>query len=352
MGVEVAGITKRFGALVAVDGVDLVIARGELLAVVGPSGCGKTTLIRIIAGLERPDAGEVRIGGRTATHLPPERRNVSIVFQNFALFPHMSVADNVAYGLKMRSFPRSERERRVNEALELVDLAGLGRRRPHELSAGQQQRVALARALAPRPHTLLLDEPLSALDASLRERLRLEIRRIQRELGITTILVTHDQEEALSIADRVAVMERGALVQVGEPWEVYDSPASPFVAGFIGKGSFVEAEVGGDGADLGPLGRVPKERLPGHIEPGPALAFVRPEFVRVEPADSGSQAALEFTATLLEVSFSGHICSLHLRAGGRPILATAPGHESPRFRAAVGNSLRLRVPLDALRWFQ
>ena len=233
-----------------------------MLAIVGPSGCGKTTLIRVVAGLETPDAGRVIIRGKDATSEPPERRNVSLVFQNFALFPHMNVAENVAYGLRWRRLARDEKERRVSEVLEMVGLSELRHRRPHELSSGQQQRAALARALAPRPETLLLDEPLSALDADLRDRLRLEIRRLQRELGITTILVTHDQEEALGIADRVAIMNQGALVQVGQPWQVYDTPASAFVARFVGRGNVIEATLTGSSAQLEPLGAVRERGFP------------------------------------------------------------------------------------------
>jgi len=360
MSVQVIGVTKRFGAVTAVDNVHLTVSRGELLAIVGPSGCGKTTLIRIIAGLERPDAGRVVLAGRDATHLPPERRNVSIVFQNFALFPHMTVEENVAYGLKWRGVARDERRRRVDEALALVGLEALRRRRPAQLSAGQQQRVALARALAPRPEILLLDEPLSALDADLRERLRLEIRRIQREMGITTLLVTHDQEEALSIADRIAVMNEGALVQVDEAWRIYDAPATRFVARFIGKGNLLEASVGPEGADLGPFGHVPADHLPAAVaaramaaSAAKAWVLIRPESVRVR-VDSEvtppAASALALDATLEDVTFAGASCTLHLRAGGRPLLATAPGHQAPHLRQRLGRPCRLWVPYDALRW--
>jgi len=375
---ELIGLTKRFGDVTAVDGVDLAVCDGELLAVVGPSGCGKTTLIRMIAGLETPDRGRVIIRGKDATALAPERRNVSIVFQNFALFPQMSVEENVAYGLRWRAISRAERERRVDQMLKLVGLSELRHRRPHQLSAGQQQRAALARALAPQPETLLLDEPLSALDADLRERLRLEIRKIQKELGITTILVTHDQEEALGIADRVAVMNQGRLVQVGEPWEIYDAPQSPFVARFIGKGALVEAALAQGSnsfADLGALGKVPLAHVPEALRGGAdALVLIRPEAVRLldavssgldgkvgSPAGPGASlpgwsgtpdepAGLTFDARLEDVTFAGQSCTLHLDAGGLRLSALCPGRLTPALKSRIGQRLRFSIPFDALRW--
>jgi thiamine transport system ATP-binding protein len=235
-------LTKRFGPVTAVEDLSLTVESGELVALVGPSGCGKTTTLRLIAGFEQPDEGEITLDGQSIVSLPPEARRVGIVFQNYALFPHMSVTQNVAYGLKFLKRPVDVR-RRVRELLELVDLVGLEHRKPAELSAGQQQRVALARALAPEPQVLLLDEPLSALDVQLRVRLRIEIKRLQRRLGITTLYVTHDQEEALAIADRVAVMSEGQLEQVGTPWAVYHEPASLTVARFIGRGNLLEGRV-------------------------------------------------------------------------------------------------------------
>ncbi|KAB0546212.1 ABC transporter ATP-binding protein [Pseudomonas argentinensis] len=219
---------------VAVDDLSLEIQAGETLAILGPSGCGKTTTLRLIAGLERPDAGQVLFAGRDVTSLPIERRDVGMVFQNYALFPNLNVADNIGYGLKVRKMPRAERERRCAELLELVGLQGYGHRAVHELSGGQRQRVALARAVAPRPRVLLLDEPLAALDAQLRERLRSELGQLLRELAITAVFVTHDQGEAMALGDRILVMERGRIAQLATPRALYQQPANAFVANFIG----------------------------------------------------------------------------------------------------------------------
>jgi thiamine transport system ATP-binding protein len=235
-------LTKRFGEITAVSDLTVTLQAGELLTLVGPSGCGKTTTLRLIAGFESPDGGEIELDGRSLLKTPPETRGVGIVFQNYALFPHMNVFDNIAYGLKFMK-ERPDKRQRVRELLELMELEGLEKRRPDELSAGQQQRVALARALAPNPKILLLDEPLSALDSQLRERLRLEIKRIQRELRVTTLYVTHDQEEALAISDHVAVMNQGQLEQIGTPWEIYHQPASLFVARFVGRGNLLQGRV-------------------------------------------------------------------------------------------------------------
>lgn len=242
--IELIGLGKRFGRVRAVSDFSLEIARGEMIALVGPSGCGKTTLLRMIAGFERPDRGDIRLDGKSVIGLEPERRRVGIVFQDYALFPHMSVARNIGYGLKFdHRLGKLDRERRIDELLDLVGLQGYRDRAPHELSAGQQQRIAIARAVAPRPDILLLDEPMSALDAMLREELRMEMRRLQRQLGITTLHVTHDQEEAIAVADRVAVMRNGALEQVGPPREVYLRPTTEFVAKFVGRGNLLGGTV-------------------------------------------------------------------------------------------------------------
>jgi putative spermidine/putrescine transport system ATP-binding protein len=228
------GVRKNYGHVVAVAGVDLVVNEGEFFTLLGPSGSGKTTLLRLIAGFERPDSGRIELGGRDVTSTPPYLRNTNTVFQDYALFPHMSVAENIGYGLRVKGIAGQEREKRVDRALEMVRLEGLGRRRPNQLSGGQRQRVALARAVVNEPEVLLLDEPLGALDLKLRQEMQIELKQIQKEVGITFVYVTHDQEEALTMSDRMAVMTSGQIEQIGSPVEVYERPATEFVAGFIG----------------------------------------------------------------------------------------------------------------------
>ena len=220
--------------MVAVAGVDLAIDEGEFFTLLGPSGSGKTTLLRMIAGFERPDSGRIELGGRDVTTLPPHLRNTNTVFQDYALFPHMTVAQNIGYGLRIKGTPKADRDRRVDRALQMVRLSGLGHRRPNQLSGGQRQRVALARAVINEPEVLLLDEPLGALDLKLRQEMQIELKQIQKEVGITFIYVTHDQEEALTMSDRIAVMSNGSIEQIGSPVDVYERPATEFVAGFIG----------------------------------------------------------------------------------------------------------------------
>src|SRR5262245_9044803 len=236
---ELQHLTKRYENFTAVREVNLDVAEGEFLVLLGPSGCGKTTTLRMVAGFITPTAGMIRLGGKDITVLPPWKRNTGLVFQSYALFPHMSVAQNVAFGLDMRKVPKPEIETRVKEALKLVRLEGLSERLPRQLSGGQQQRVALARALAIRPDLLLLDEPLSNLDAKLREQVRIEIKELQRKLGITTVMVTHDQEEALTVADRLVVMSEGSVRQIGTQRDLYERPADRFVAGFVGRSSLL-----------------------------------------------------------------------------------------------------------------
>jgi putative spermidine/putrescine transport system ATP-binding protein len=238
--IRLRGLVKRYGETAAVDGVDLDVRRGEFFTLLGPSGSGKTTTLRMIAGFERPDEGSVELAGEEVSGRPPFERDVNTVFQDYALFPHLSVADNIAYGLRVKKVPKPERRTRTDEALEMVRLPGLGGRKPAQLSGGQRQRVALARAIVNRPRVLLLDEPLGALDLKLRQEMQVELKRIQQEVGITFVYVTHDQEEALTMSDRLAVFNDGRIEQVGAPADVYEHPASEFIAGFVGVSNVLE----------------------------------------------------------------------------------------------------------------
>ena len=296
--VELRGLTKRFNSVTAVAGIDLTVEPGSFTTLLGPSGCGKTTVLRMVAGFVEPDAGSVHVGGRDVTTLPPDKRGVGLVFQDYALFPHMSVRRNVEYGLRMRRLPRAEREARVERVLAALDLTGMADRYPHQLSGGQQQRVALGRVMALEPQVLLLDEPLSNLDAQLRVRLRTELKELQRRLGVTAVYVTHDQEEALSLSDRVVVMEAGSVQQVGAPEEVYARPANRFVARFIGQANLLPVTaVGTDGAGRvrarwrgGELSlTLPDVRVPPAGTEG--VAVVRPERVALAAADGPAAAA-------------------------------------------------------------
>jgi spermidine/putrescine transport system ATP-binding protein len=285
--VELVGVSKRFGEVVAVRDLDLAIGRGEFFTLLGPSGCGKTTTLRMVAGFEEPSAGQVLIEGTDVVGVPPHRRPTNTVFQSYALFPHLSVVDNVAFGLRRKRVPKGEIDRRVREELGRVGLAREAKRRPAQLSGGQQQRVALARALVNLPKVLLLDEPLGALDLKLRKGLQVELKRIQREVGITFVYVTHDQEEALTMSDRIAVMNLGEVEQVADPEAVYERPATTFVAGFIGVSNLMPATVEPGGTvrlDHGPT--VPAPETNG-FRPGERChAVVRPEKLRLVPADS------------------------------------------------------------------
>jgi spermidine/putrescine transport system ATP-binding protein len=292
---EFHAVSKRYGDVTAVSGIDLAVPKGAFLAILGPSGCGKTTCLRMIGGFEQPSEGTVRIGGVTVNGVPAHRRPVNMVFQHYGLFPHLDVTQNVAYGLKQRRprMPGAEIGRRVEEALEMVRLSGFGPRRVHEMSGGQQQRVALARAFVNKPRILLLDEPLAALDRKLRSEMQIELLTLQRDLGITFILVTHDQEEALSMADLVCVMSAGRIRQIGSPQEVYDRPADLFVADFVGKVNRMDGLVENGSLRLADGTVLP---LPGAVRLGRATAALRPEAIRLRRAD-GTGTGLRGTAT-------------------------------------------------------
>ena len=294
--VRVVGVVKRFGEVEALAGVSLDVQPGEFLSLLGPSGSGKTTLMRVIGGFERPDAGTVELSGRDVTDTEPTRRDVNTVFQSYALFPHMTVEDNVGYGLKVRRVARAERRRRVAEALAMVRLDHATQRKPRELSGGMQQRVALARALINRPSVLLLDEPLAALDRKLREEMQIELRRLQRTVGTTFVYVTHDQDEALAMSDRIAVMKDGRIEQLGRPLHVYDEPDSLWVAGFVGKsnqiGGTVRATADSRVVVATDVGEIHADRPHGRLVPGDTVGVVvRPERVRIArgPASGPNQ---------------------------------------------------------------
>ena len=328
--IELIGVRKVFGAtdsVVAVDGADLTVADGELFAILGPSGSGKTTILRLIAGFEQPTAGVIRLGGRDVTALPPARRDTNTVFQQYALFPHMTVRDNVGYGLKLRKVPTAERRQRVDEALELVGLTSQADKRPRQMSGGQQQRVALARAIAIRPRLLLLDEPLSALDARLRVEMRAELRRIQAETGLCVVLVTHDQDEALELSDQMVVMRAGKIEQAGTPQAVFSAPASRFVAEFLGYENFLTLADG-------------------------QHAAVRPERLVVgTPDDTPSDGALRLDGTVADVAYRGVdllVTSEVTDPAGQQVRLVADIRGATAGAFAPGQPVRLSITPDHL----
>jgi iron(III) transport system ATP-binding protein len=287
--VRLEGVRKTFGAFVAVESLDLTIKAGTLVTLLGPSGCGKTTTLRMLAGLEHPDGGRIIIGGRDVTALPANERDVSMVFQSYALFPHMSVAENVAYGLLASGRPGKAAREKAGEGLELVGLSGFGDRLPAELSGGQQQRVAVARALVLEPQVLLLDEPLSNLDARLRRRVRTEIRELQQRLGFTAVYVTHDQDEALAVSDRIVILDKGRIAQEGSPREIYEAPASTFVADFMGEANVLPCEVISHDGTLAivRLGGLEQRVAARPVQSGPARLAARPNAVVLSPSGTG-----------------------------------------------------------------
>jgi len=336
---ELNGLCKSYGDHSVVSDVTLDVADGEFLVLLGPSGCGKTTTLRMVAGFVEPSGGSARIGGVDVTHLPPWRRNTGLVFQSYALFPHMSVAENVGFGLEMRRLGRGEIAARTAEALRLVRLEGFGDRLPRQMSGGQQQRVALARALAIRPDVLLLDEPLSNLDAKLREDVRVEIRQLQRQLGLTTVMVTHDQEEALTMADRLVVMAEGRIRQIGTQRDLYERPADRFVAGFVGRSTFLEGQV----TEAGTLVTDGGLRLAcaAAVAPGPASLALRPERIVLDAEESSDN---RLPGTVDFVSYLGAVIELHVRLSDRDKVVLQVPNRDGGTAVKVGDAVTVGWP--------
>jgi iron(III) transport system ATP-binding protein len=348
--VTITGLTKRFGDVAAVAGLDLTVRPGELVALLGPSGCGKTTTLRLVAGFMAPEAGEIRVGGRLLSSagfvVPPERRRMAMIFQSYALWPHMTVAQNVAYGLRFAGTPRAQRDDRVNEMLRAVQLAGYGARYPGELSGGQQQRVAVARALVVEPEILLLDEPLSNLDASLREEMRFEIRRLHERFGITTLYVTHDQAEAMVISDRVAVLRAGRAVQVGPPVELFEHPRTRFVAEFIGKTNLVDAVA--DGAASVTRARLRLRVAAGGLTPGaPAVISIRPHQIALAPPGAAPEppGVNVLAGHVIRASYLGDSVDYQVALDGSDVVLRVTGPTPAR--AQAGEPVAVTVPAEA-----
>jgi spermidine/putrescine transport system ATP-binding protein len=348
--VQLVDLVKRFGDFTAVAGINLEMPSGEFFSLLGPSGCGKTTSLRMIAGFERPSEGQILLDGVDMAQTPPHKRNVNTVFQNYALFPHLTVEENVAFGLKYKDVSKQETKERVGHALELVALTGFGHRRPNQLSGGQQQRVALARALILNPAVLLLDEPLGALDAKLRKRLQIELKALQEEVGITFIYVTHDQEEALTMSDRIAVMSQGRVEQVGPPKEIYEEPATAYVADFLGVSNLMDATASGsaDGGCHVRLGDFDLTAGQGEIDTdGPAKITIRPE--RVQIVDHGVTGENTVPAMVERVVYVGSVLQVILNlAPGERIQAWIP-NEGGELRFDSGAAVAVRFPREALR---
>ena len=351
MQISIEGVSKRFGSVTALEDVSLSVEHGELFFLLGPSGCGKTTLLRILAGFSSVDSGRVLFDGDDVAGIPPHKRSAAMVFQGYALWPHMTVRENVAFGLEMRRVPKAEREEKVATALARVQISELADRKPHELSGGQQQRVALARTLVVEPACLLLDEPLANLDARLRLDMRAEIRRICKESGLTAVYVTHDQKEALSMADRLAVLKGGHALQVGRPRDVYTRPADHFVAGFIGEANFLAGTVagvdGGTGVVETEVGRIASAVLPDNAEAGrPVVVCLRPEGIR-RCGDGEATAGNAFQARVTGTVYLGDLAHYRLAVGESTTLHMA--ELNPRSVPAEGETMPVCVdPRDAI----
>jgi spermidine/putrescine transport system ATP-binding protein len=348
--VRLEGLTKRYHDVVAVDGIEVEMPPGEFFTLVGPSGCGKTTTLRMIAGFERPTSGRILLDGEDVARTPPHKRNVNTVFQSYALFPHLDVAENVGFGLKYKRLTKNERRRAVAEALELVRLTGMGARKPGQLSGGQQQRVALARALVLRPRVLLLDEPLGALDARLRKDLQVELKALQAEIGVTFIFVTHDQEEALTMSDRVAVMNLGRVEQAGPPQAVYEDPETLFVADFLGVSNLLSGDASGREGDCCRVqvgGRTIRAEQGDVDARGDVRVMIRPERVRVEA--HGTDGPNRLPGMVEHTVFLGSFRELRVRlVGGDTVKAIAPNDGEP-LAFEEGAPLTLHLPQEAVR---
>ena len=348
--VKLEELQKDYGDFTAVEHLDLLMPPGEFFTMVGPSGCGKTTTLRMIAGFERPTSGRIVLDGADVAQTPPHRRNVNTVFQSYALFPHLTVADNVAFGLRYRDTSKEENKRAVAEIIELVQLTGFEKRKPHELSGGQQQRVALARALVLRPRVLLLDEPLGALDARLRKDLQVELKALQEDIGVTFIFVTHDQEEALTMSDRIAVMDGGHVEQAGPPQDVYEEPETVFVADFLGVSNLISATADGQDGDccnLRVAERTLRARQGAITSQGDVKVMIRPERVGIEPA--GEDGLNRLPGLVEHAVFLGSFRELRVRIlGGSLIKAVLPNDGAP-LAYEQGAAVTLHLPSDALR---
>jgi putative spermidine/putrescine transport system ATP-binding protein len=343
---ELQNLHRDFGTVKALDGIEIELGEGEFLSLLGPSGCGKTTALRLVAGFDRPDAGAIVVDGKDLTSVPPNKRDMGMVFQAYSLFPNMTAKQNVEFGLKIRGRKKGERGGRVEKLLELVGLGHAGDRYPHQLSGGMQQRVALARALAIEPRVLLLDEPLSALDAKVRVQLREEIRRIQLELGITTLYVTHDQEEALSVSDHVAVMYRGRIEQMGSPSEMYSAPATPFVAEFIGTMNRLEGTVGEDGAVQYGATTLRVDAARGRRRGERVLVLVRPETVEV--GANGDVSGLNtLVGDVITQTFLGPVTRLKIVGQGVDLIADMPTSKATSL--PVGTRVAATLPAEGAR---
>jgi spermidine/putrescine transport system ATP-binding protein len=350
--IQLEELTKAFDGVTAVDGIDLHMPPGEFFTMLGPSGCGKTTTLRMIAGFERPTSGRIMLDGTDVARVPPHKRNVNTVFQSYALFPHLDVAGNVAFGLKYQKLSKADQARRVGEALELVNLTGFAGRKPSQLSGGQQQRVALARALVLQPRVLLLDEPLGALDARLRKNLQVELKALQAELGITFVFVTHDQEEALTMSDRIAVMSNGLIEQAGAPREVYEEPRTVFVADFLGVSNLLEAEA------VGPSGNACSVRVgdrmfqaqQGATEArGEVKVMIRPERIEIEPHAATGDNRLP--GVVERSVFLGGLHEVHVRVLGGSLLKATVANDGKQLAVSLeqGEAVSLHLPPSGLR---